>query len=67
MTGFPTTHITPGFQVRAAAAADAGSGGIGGGVSVKRSCTGANTDFINMLAHDRLMSKRISKMESVQS
>ena len=36
-------------------------------ISVKRSCTGGNADFINMLAHDRLMSKRISKMESVQS
>ena len=36
-------------------------------ISVKRSCTGGNTDFINMLADDRLVSKRISKMESVQS
>ena len=36
-------------------------------ISVKRSCTGGNTDFINMLAHDRLVSNRISKMESVQS
>ena len=36
-------------------------------ISVKRSCKGGNTDFINMLADDRLMSKRISKMESVQS
>ena len=35
--------------------------------SVKRSCKGGNTDFINMLAHDRLKSKRVSKVESVQS
>lgn len=29
--------------------------------------TGGNTDFLNMLNHDRLKSKRISKTESVQS
>ena len=29
--------------------------------------TGGNTDFLNMLEHDRLKSKRISKTESVQS
>ena len=29
--------------------------------------TGGNTDFLNMLAHDRLKSKKISKTESVQS
>ena len=29
--------------------------------------TGGNTDFLNMLAHDRLGSKRISKTEAVQS
>ncbi len=29
--------------------------------------TGGNTDFLNMLEHDRLQSKRISKTESVQS
>ncbi len=29
--------------------------------------TGGNTDFLNMLAHERLKSKKISKTESVQS
>ncbi|MBN1323329.1 MAG: inositol-3-phosphate synthase [Methanotrichaceae archaeon] len=29
--------------------------------------TGGNTDFLNMLSHDRLKSKRISKTEAVQS
>ncbi|RLI94664.1 MAG: inositol-3-phosphate synthase, partial [Candidatus Altiarchaeales archaeon] len=29
--------------------------------------TGGNTDFLNMLARDRLRSKRISKTEAVQS
>ncbi len=29
--------------------------------------TGGNTDFLNMLEHERLLSKRISKTESVQS
>ena len=29
--------------------------------------TGGNTDFLNMLEHDRLKSKKISKTESVQS
>lgn len=29
--------------------------------------TGGNTDFLNMLAHERLESKRVSKTESVQS
>ncbi len=29
--------------------------------------TGGNTDFLNMLNHDRLKSKRISKTEAVQS
>ncbi len=29
--------------------------------------TGGNTDFLNMLAHERLTSKRVSKTESVQS
>jgi myo-inositol-1-phosphate synthase len=29
--------------------------------------TGGNTDFLNMLEHERLVSKRISKTESVQS
>jgi myo-inositol-1-phosphate synthase len=29
--------------------------------------TGGNTDFLNMLEHERLISKRISKTESVQS
>jgi myo-inositol-1-phosphate synthase len=29
--------------------------------------TGGNTDFLNMLAHERLKSKKVSKTESVQS
>lgn len=29
--------------------------------------TGGNTDFLNMLAHDRLASKKVSKTEAVQS
>ena len=29
--------------------------------------TGGNTDFLNMLEHERLLSKRVSKTESVQS
>ncbi|TDI89198.1 MAG: inositol-3-phosphate synthase [Caldithrix sp.] len=40
------------------------------GVHIKRTYqlnTGGNTDFLNMLEHTRLKSKRISKTESVQS
>ena len=40
------------------------------GVEVDRTYqlnTGGNTDFLNMLARDRLVSKKISKTESVQS
>jgi myo-inositol-1-phosphate synthase len=40
------------------------------GVSLNRTYqlnTGGNTDFLNMLARDRLKSKKISKTESVQS
>ena len=40
--------------------------GINGRDSQFSSLNNSNTDFINMLAHDRLVSKRISKMESVQ-
>ncbi|CCO46921.1 Inositol-3-phosphate synthase [Vibrio nigripulchritudo SOn1] len=40
------------------------------GVSLKRTYqlnTGGNTDFLNMLAHERLKSKKISKTQSVNS
>lgn len=40
------------------------------GVNLERTYqlnTGGNTDFLNMLAHERLKSKKISKTESVQS
>ena len=40
------------------------------GVTLERTYqlnTGGNTDFLNMLEHERLVSKRISKTESVQS